>query len=105
MIRCIAHLQKSKHLSQKESAHLLELTESLVDNPENYKDFLTQAKSYRMVAGGRLAAYMMLIAGWAAKIVTANHVGDAWIRLAHEKLDYLATTERCADSSKRWVFT
>lgn len=80
---------RKEQLSSEESINLLKRTESLVDNPADYKIFLTEAKNYRMVAGGRLAAYMMLIVGWAAKIVTFDHAGDAWIRLANEKLDYL----------------
>lgn len=81
---------------------MLKRTESLVDNPAEYKTFLTEAKKYRMVAGGRLAAYMMLIVGWAAKIVTVNHAGDAWIGFANEKLDYLAVTEGFADASEAY---
>lgn len=102
MIALVARLQENEQLSSEESIGLLQKTASLIDNPAEYKAFLTEAKSYRMVDGGRLAAYMMLIAGWAAKIVTVNHAGNAWIRLANEKLDYLATTERCADASESY---
>lgn len=102
MIALVARLQENEQLSPEESIGLLKKTESLVDNPAEYKAFLTEAKSYRMVAGGRLAAYMMLIAGWAAKIMTVNYAGNAWIRLANEKLDYLATTEECADASEAY---
>ncbi len=102
MIALVARLQKNEQLSSKESIDLLKSTESLIDNPAEYKNFLNEAKNYRMVGGGRLAAYMMLIVGWAAKIVTVNHAGDAWIRLANEKLDYLATTEKCADASEAY---
>jgi len=102
MIALVARLQENEQLSSEESIGLLKKTASLIDNPAEYKAFLTEAKSYRMVDGGRLAAYMMLIAGWAAKIVTVNHAGNAWIRLANEKLDYLATTERCADASESY---
>ncbi len=102
MIALVARLQENEQLSSEESIGLLKKTASLIDNPAEYKAFLTEAKSYRMVEGGRLAAYMMLIAGWAAKIVTVNHAGNAWIRLANEKLDYLATTEECADRSEAY---
>lgn len=102
MIALVVRLQENEQLSSEESIGLLQKTASLIDNPAEYKAFLTEAKSYRMVDGGRLAAYMMLIAGWAAKIVTINHAGNAWIRLANEKLDYLATTERCADASESY---
>jgi hypothetical protein len=95
-------LQENKQLSSTESIDLLQKTLDLVGNPTEYKSFLTEAKSYRMVAGGRLAAYMMLIAGWAAKIMSINYAGDAWIRLANEKLDYLATTEKCANASEAY---
>lgn len=100
MIALVARLQENKQLSSEESINLLKKTESLVDNPAEYKAFLTEAKNYRMVSGGRLAACMMLIAGWAAKIMTFNCVGNAWIMLANEKLDYLAVTEECADASE-----
>lgn len=99
MIVLVQRLQENEQLSSEESIGLLEHTARLIDNPLEYKAFLTNAKSYRMVDGGRLAAYMMLIAGWAAKIVTVNHAGNSWIRLANEKLDYLATTEECADKA------
>ena len=102
MIDLVARLQENKQLSSTESIDLLKKTLDLVDNPHNYKSFLTEAKSYRMVAGGRLAAYMMLIAGWAAKIMSINYAGDAWIRLANEKLDYLTTTEKCANASEAY---
>lgn len=102
MMALVARLQESEQLSSEESIGLLKKTENLIDNPAEYKAFLTETKSYRMVAGGRLAAYMMLIAGWAAKIVTVNHAGNARIRLANEKLDYLATTEECADACETY---
>ena len=102
MIALVARLQENEQLSSEESIGLLKKTASLIDNPAEYKAFLTEAKSYRMVDGGRLAAYMMLIAGWAAKIVTVNYAGNAWIRLANEKLDYLAMTEECADASEAY---
>lgn len=102
MISLVARLQENEQLSSEESIDLLKMTESLVDNPGEYKTFLTEAKSYRMIAGGRLSAYMMLIAGWAAKIMTVNHAGDAWIRLANEKLNYLATIEEYAEASEAY---
>lgn len=102
MIALVARLQENEQLSSEESLGLLNGTARLIDNPAEYKAFLTEAKSYRMVDGGRLAAYMMLIVGWAAKIMTVNYVGNAWIRLANEKLDYLATTEKCADASQAY---
>jgi hypothetical protein len=102
MIDLVARLQENKQLSSPESIDLLKKTLDLVDNPHKYKSFLTEAKSFRMVAGGRLAAYMMLIAGWAAKIMSINYAGDAWIRLANEKLDYLAKTEKCANASEAY---
>ena len=102
MIALVARLQENEQLSSTESIDLLIKTERLIDDPAQYKTFLTEAKNYRMVAGGRLAAYMMLIAGWAARIMTINYAGHAWIRLANEKLDYLATTEKYAGASEAY---
>ena len=103
MMALVFRLQKNEQLSSEESIGLLQKTASLIDNPAEYKAFLTEAKSYRMVEGGRLAAYMMLIAGWAVKIMTVNYAGNAWIKLANEKLDYLETTEACADASEAYL--
>lgn len=102
MVALVMRLQENGQLSSEECIGLLEITERLIDSPAQYKTFLTEAKSYRMVDGGWLAAYMMLIAGWAAKIVTVNHAGNAWIKLANEKIDYLETTEECADKSRAY---
>lgn len=99
MIALVARLEKSEQLSPKESIDLLQKTADLIDNPAKYKTFLNEAKNYRMFAGGRLAAYMMFIAGWAAKIMTFNHVGNAWIKFAQEKLDDLAKIEEYAQAS------
>ena len=80
MIALVARLQENEQLSSEESIGLLKKTTSLIDNPAEYKAFLTEAKSY----------------------VTVNYAGNAWIRLANEKLDYLATTEECADASEAY---
>lgn len=102
MVTLVARLQENGQLLSEEAIDLMRMTESLVENPAQYKVFLAEAKHYRMVDGGRLTAYMMLIAGWAAKIMTFNHIGDAWIQLANDKFDYLATTEACADASEAY---
>jgi hypothetical protein len=103
MMALVFRLQENEQLSSEESIGLLQKTAILIDNPAEYKAFLTEAKSYRMVEGGRLAAYLMLIAGWAAKIMTVNYAGNAWIKLANEKIDYLETTEACADASEVYL--
>ncbi len=99
MMELVLRLYENEQLSLEESINVLKMTKNIIDNPAEYKNFLTEAKNHQIVAGGRLAAYMMLIVGWAAKIATVNHQGDAWIRLATEKLDYLASVEECADAS------
>lgn len=100
MIALVNQLEEDEILSSEESINLLKMTERLVNNPAEYKIFLTQTKNYQMVAGGRIAAYIMLIAGWAAKIVGVNYAGDAWIKLAYAKLDYLITIEECANAGQ-----
>ncbi len=102
MTALIVRLRENKKLSLEASIDLLEKTVKIIDNPLLYKKFFGEAKSYRLVDAGRLAAYMMLITGWAAKIVTTNYAGDAWIRLANEKIDYLATAEECTDKSESY---
>lgn len=102
MLALIVSLRESQQLSSEEAVDLLNKTKSLIANPADYKTFLTEAKKYRMVAQGQLSAYMMLIAGWAAKIMTCNCRGNAWIRLATEKLDYFATTKAFADTSEAY---
>ncbi|KTC90329.1 hypothetical protein [Fluoribacter dumoffii] len=101
-IALIARLEEDEQLSCEESIDLMKRTENLIDNPAEYKTFITAAKNYRMVSGGELSAYMMLIAGWAAKIMTINSIGDAWIRLATEKLEFISTTQELADVSQTY---
>ncbi|KTD60096.1 hypothetical protein Lsai_0206 [Legionella sainthelensi] len=102
MVMLVVKLQESEQLSSEESLDLLKKTEGLIDNPAEYKSFLTAANNYRMVAGGQLSAYMMLIAGWAAKIMTVNYIGDAWIRFATEKLELISTSQELADVSQAY---
>ncbi len=102
LVNIVFELLKNGQLSFEESKNLLQKTQHLASHPEDYKIFLTEAKRYQLVAGGRLAAYMMLTAGWAARIVTANRVGGVWIRLANEKLSYLAAAEGYAKASKAY---
>ncbi|ARB91206.1 hypothetical protein [Legionella longbeachae] len=99
IVMLVFKLQESEQLSSEESFDLLKRTGDLIDNPAEYKSFLKAANSYRMVSGGQLSAYMMLIAGWAAKIMTVNFIGDAWIKFATEKLDLISTSKELADLS------
>ncbi|KTD72975.1 hypothetical protein [Legionella tucsonensis] len=102
MIELVAKLLENEQLSSEESIDLMKRTENLIDNPAEYKTFLTAAKNYRMVSGGELSAYMMLIAGWAAKIMTINCIGDAWIKLATEKLELISTSQELAKVSQSY---
>ncbi len=97
MVMLVVKLQENEQLSSEESIDLMNKTENLIDNPAEYKTFLTAAKNYRMISGGQLSAYMMLIAGWAAKIMTKDYIGDAWIKLASEKLELISTSQKLAE--------
>lgn len=100
MIVLVAKLLENKQLSSEESIDLMKRIESLIDNPAEYTTFLRSAKNYRMVSGGELSAYMMLIAGWAAKILTINCIGNAWIKLSREKLEFISTSRELANVSQ-----
>ncbi len=102
MVMLVGKLQKNEQLSSEESLDLMKRTEDLIDNPSEYKTFLTAANSYRMVSGGELSAYMMLIAGWAAKIMTINCIGDAWIKFATEKLELISASQELAHVSQAY---
>ncbi|WP_115708920.1 hypothetical protein [Legionella sainthelensi] len=102
MVMLVFKLQENEQLSSEESLDLLKKTEGLIDNPAGYKSFLTAANNYRMVSGGQLSAYMMLIAGWAAKIMTVNYIGDAWIKFATEKLELISTSQELANVSQAY---
>jgi hypothetical protein len=104
MVALVDKLQENEQLSSEESIDLMNRTEILIDNPAQYKTFLTAAKNYRMVSGGELSAYMMLIAGWAAKIMTINCIGDAWINLATEKLELISISQELANVSQTCSF-
>ena len=93
IIELIFRLQHNEQLSDDESIDLMQKIETLIDNPRSYVTFLKEAKKYEMLAGGRLSAYMLLVAGWAAKILTLTYIGQTWINLAHEKLDLLTGVE------------
>ncbi len=99
----VLRLNTTGLLSSAESMRLLTKTKELVDNPCTYKEFIREAKSCHLIADGVLAAYIMLMAGWAAKIMTANYLGNAWIRLATEKLDYLAKIDACERTCDAWI--
>ncbi|OGV26578.1 MAG: hypothetical protein A3F18_06285 [Legionellales bacterium RIFCSPHIGHO2_12_FULL_37_14] len=101
MLTAVSDLYSEGYFSRNDTTIIMTSLKKLISNPRNYPEFLNEAKKYSKIAGGKLAAYMMLIAGWAAKIISLNHVGDAWIRLAHEKLDYIAATEELAEQSIR----
>ncbi|CEK10664.1 hypothetical protein [Legionella hackeliae] len=96
----VSRLQDNEQLTPNESIDLMQRTVRLIDNPEEYKNFLRAAKNYRMISQGELSAYIMLIAGWAAKIMTANCIGNAWIKLANEKLELIAATQELAETSE-----
>ena len=87
IITLIDTARKNGELSPLESFNLMCKMEHFIDNPKEYKEFLGVAKSCEMVAGGRLAAYITLLAGWAAIIVSAGSWGDAYINYANQKLE------------------
>jgi hypothetical protein len=103
MVVLIIKLQEKKQLLPKECIDLLKNTADLIDNPAEYKKFLTKAKSYRLIDEGWLTAYMMLIVGYIAKVMTCNYLGDAWINYANEKIDNLTTIAACSDKSEAYV--
>ena len=100
MAQLIVKLQQQGELSSTDAMSLMKETNELIDTPQNYAKFLVTARSYEAVAGGKLSAYMTLIAGWAAKIVTGGYKGDRWIRLATEKLQQIKTVEILASESE-----
>jgi hypothetical protein len=72
-------------------------TKQLMAKPEGYKEFAALAKkSYSEVAGGKLMAQMLWVAGCAAKYCTFGMVattGDKWIKQAKEKLGAIAEAD------------
>ena len=81
--------------------YLMSETKALMAQPTKNKDFVALAKEYRHVAGEKLSAQMMLVAGWAAKIVTlGSTVGDAWIKFATEKLERIALADKVLSESE-----
>ncbi|KTC76839.1 ankyrin repeat domain-containing protein [Legionella brunensis] len=101
MVALIVTSQKSGELLPVESFNLICKTERLIDNPKEYKEFLGAAKNCQMVAGGKLSAYIALLAGWAAKIVSAGHWGEARIKYANEKLARLEIIEEYAQINEK----
>lgn len=103
MISLVARLQENKQLSAAESIDLMQQTAKLIRQPREYQAFIQTAHKYSMVSGGELSAYMMLLAGWAAKIISLNHAGNTWVMLANEKLDFFSTTRNYAQASESYV--
>ncbi len=94
MMELVVELEKDHVLSSENALHLMKETNNIVKNPDQYKKFLAEAKTYRNVADGKLSAYIMLIVGWAAKIVTFGLVGQAWIDNASKNLKLIESTEQ-----------
>lgn len=63
MATLIVDLHKSSELPTDEANSLMNLTKALIENPKRHYEFLTAAKSHQAVAGGKLSACMMLVAG------------------------------------------
>lgn len=121
LVAVVAPLSEEKDtpLQTKEVLDLMSKIEDLIDDPSGYKAFLHAAKGYQTIAGGKISAYMLLVAGWAMKIagMAINMIsigcrsdeeyrgdngyrGDALIRLANEKIEQIEAVEELADASK-----
>lgn len=100
LVTLIINLEKDDQLRVTESLDLLNRIEHLVDSPNEYTAFLQAAKEYQRVAGGKLSAYMMLVAGWAAKILSLGYREDALIKFSSEKIEQIEVVEQFAEASK-----
>ena len=96
LINLIIKLREDHLLSDESANEVTDLTHQLVKNPANYVIFLTEAKKHEALAGGKLSAYMMLVAGYAAKIVTMGCKGEVWIKSASAKIDLINAVEKIA---------
>ena len=103
MAELVKRLRAQGQISNEQSLDLIEKTNHLIQDPSLYKAFLTTAKSYDHVAGGKLAALILLICGWAAKILTFNYLGNDWINEAKEKLEQIKIVENVAECSQKRV--
>ena len=103
MVDLVKKLRSQGKITHEQSLDLMEKTNQLIQDPSLYKTFLTTAKGYDHVAGGKLSAYMMLICGWVAKIVTLNYLGNDWINEAKRKLEQIKIVENVAECSQRKV--
>ena len=105
MTTLIVKLYENKTLDLNKAKNLMNLTLDLIDNPKTHNTFLAKAKNYQDVAGGKLSAYMMLVADWATKIVSVGYKGEAWIRQATKKLEQIETVEALARASETYSLT
>jgi hypothetical protein len=103
MVDLVKRLRAHGQITNEQSLDLMEKTNQLIQDPSLYKVFLATAKGYEHVAGGKLSAYMMLIFGWAAKIVTLTYRGNDWINEAKGKLEQIKIVENVAECSQRQV--
>ena len=95
-------LHQSKQLSLEGALDVMSRTASLMKNPEEHRAFFAVAKNYGLVAKGQLSAWIMVVAGWAAKIMTLGFLGDAWIKLGTQKLEQIKIVEEMtAESASR----
>ena len=100
MAQLIVSLNNKGELITLDAISLMALTKELIGNPQRHHRLLTDAKRYETVAGGELSAYMMLIAGWAARIVTFGYKGNEYIDRANKKLEQIKTVKTLASESK-----
>lgn len=94
MIALVIELTENEELLIEQSTKILENTLNLIHNPSEFRSFFANIKHYEMVAGGKLSAYLMLIAGWIAKIISFNNLGNGWIHLANKQLDLIESVDR-----------
>jgi ankyrin repeat protein len=103
MVALVDGLYQNEELSEEDAKKLIALTDTLIKDPNTHKVFLNTAKEYQAVAGGKLSAYMMLIAGWAAKILTLGYQGEALIKHATEKLERIELVEKLSSDSEAYT--
>ena len=100
MLQLVLKLHQENKLPFMDALNLMSRTAKLLHHPEEHKAFFDAACDYNLVSS-KLSAWMMVIAGYLAKMVTFGCLGNAWVKLGSEQLEQTLIVEKLATESQK----
>ena len=94
-------LLSNSKISQEQHDALVSAVRDLQQNPTTHQKFLEKTKQFEPLAGGKIFAYCMLIAGYAAMFCTGGLLGQRLVDDAKKTLEQIDIVEGVVSEAVR----